>query len=681
MKQKISVIVAIFFSIIMYSSYILAGQSASITVTVAIVAGGVLDPDISTVEVDPLYIPIKHGLSTITVTPKDTAGNPLGGGQTVQIFASAGTLLNGVTDHEDGTYTQILKASKKVEAATITAIVNGLLITRQPKVYFTKGEPAEILMKSGDGQMGIIGNPLDEPLVVKIIDDKGKAVQGAPVTFAVIEGGGNVTEDQPVTTDKKGLASAILTLGDGPGQNTVTASLEGVEGSPITFTAEGMLPLIKAVWLYDLEKMQAKEQKKLLSELEKFGINLIYLDIEKDNSLLLDTLEGNELVAEFVDSAGMSGIGVEGMILQGPQWIDLDEQWEEGAYRSDEVVRRVNMIAASNIPFVGLHIDVQPHKHPGWDKSQWETNNELMVRFQILLALIKSTITQSQVNLPFSTTVAWWYNEAADSGFLAEGDATLLSYSFDYMVPTIFEENSHILYQYRQYWHQLGGMGQTEEKKHSEKAEDPDKPDNDIDVGDSDYDFDDPEAPDKHLGQEVYYCVIDEIEELEGTGKGVVIGLIKQGKGSNKKISSLIDWLNEELYPFDSYWGTSVYKGSKLVPKKDFIIKSTGQVDLSVISPQGIEIDKSNPQQAEDIVYLESDPDRNPDVPANDEISISSPCQGEYQIRVIPEAGSIDSDTFTLSVVINERETIIVQDSQIKDIPETPYTVNYSTDQ
>lgn len=679
MKQKISVILAIFFSIIMYSSYILAGQSASITVTVVMAAG--VDPNISTVEVNPLYIPKRIGLSTITVTPKDALGNLLGSGQAVQIFASAGTLLNGVTDHEDGTYTQILKASKKVKAATITAIVNGETLNQQPKVYFTKGEPAKILMISGDNQTGIIGNPLDEPLVVKIIDDRGKPVQGAPVTFAVSEGGGNVSEDQPVITNKKGLASAILTLWDQACQNTVTASLEGVEGSPITFTAEGTLPLIKAVWLYDLEKMQAKKQKELLSELEKFGISLIYLDIEKDDSLLLDTLEGSELVAEFVDSAGMSGIGVEGMILQEPQWIDLDEQWEEGAYRSNEVTCRVNMVADSGIPFAGLHIDVQPHKHPEWDKSQWEANNELMGRFQNLLALIKSTITQSRVKLPFSTTVAWWYNEAADSGFLAEGDATLLSYSFDYMVPTIFEENSHILYQYRQYWHQFRGMGQMEEKKQSEKAEDPDKPDNDVDVGDSDYNFDDPESPDKYLGQAIYYCVIDEIKELEGTGKGVVIGLIKQEQDSNEKISSLIDWLNKELYPFDSYWATSVYKGSALVPKKDFIIKSTGQVDLSVTTPDGTEIDKSNPQQAEDIVYLESDPGQDPDGPANDEISISSPCQGEYQIRVIPEPGSIDSDTFTLRVIINEQQIIIARDSQIKDIPNKPYTVNYSTDQ
>lgn len=656
MREKLKFTIIIFSLIIFFPVIVLAEQSASITVTVAIAMEDEVDPNLSTVKVEPSYIPIKYGQSTITVIHKDKRRRLLGSHQTVKIHTTAGKLLDGIIDHGDGTYTQILEASpRKVGVATITAIVNKIRLIQQPNVYFIDRMPDKILMFSGDNQTGIIGAPLKEPLVVKVIDAKGEPVYGVPVSFDFIEGGGSISQEQPVTTDKEGKASVTLSLGPEPARNTITASLESVEGSPVTFTARGIIPLIKAVWLYDLEKMKINEQKNILNKLKDFGINLIYLDLEKDDALLLDTTDGINLVSEFVNLAGMSNISVEGMILQDPSWIDLEKPWKEDVLlRSDEVMRRVNKIIHSDIHFVGIHIDVQPHKHSEWTYSQFEANNELMIRFQTLIGLIKHTILESSSSLPFSATVAWWYNDAADFGILPQGDAQLLSSSFDYMVPTIFENNQLLYY----YWNQRikkrkkeGIAGEVENQSESEGL------------------YVEGDNQEEYLAYMVYYCVIDEIKELEGTGKGVVIGLAKQGGGSNKEILSLIDWVDNKLYTYDSYFGTLIYKPSLLVSKKAIIILGIGQINLSVNSPQGSEIDREN------MIYLESNPNQYGIV--YDKIIISNPFAGEYQINVIPESDSKDTDTFTLIVIINGQELVMAEDIQIKDLPVKPYSFSF----
>ncbi|MGA1869848.1 MAG: invasin domain 3-containing protein [bacterium] len=681
MKQKINVLLTIFFIIVICANHSLAGYSASITVTVAIVTG-VIDPAMSAIEVNPFYIPIQEGLSTITVIPKDKTGTPVGAGQTVQIFASAGTLINDVIDHGDGSYTQILEASNKVEAAIISAIVNDIPIYQQPTIYFTKSEPAKILMISGNDQTGVIGNPLVEPLVIEIIDAKEKPVEGVPVTFSVEEGGGNIFEEQPVTTDKKGLASVMLTLGDEPGQNTVTASLEGVDGSPVTFTATAILPLIKAVWIYSLEKIKPEEQKKILSLLKDFGINRIYLDLEKNDSLLLDTTEGYDMVAKFVEMAATSGMDVEAMILQDSEWIDLDEQWDKDTLRKDEIVRRVNTIIYSDVPFIGIHIDVQPHKHHEWSFNKWKINNELMIGFKDLLWTIRASIAASRASstIHFSATVAWWYNNAALDDLLPEGDALRLSSSIDYMVPLVYENYKKPDHNCPQ---EAGDMDNIMrvyniefqnllEDIHPEVNDFAESPPQCVSFWKSL--FKDSYNP---VNYWVYYCVFDEIEKLRNTGKGVVIGFNTQKLGIHEEIRPFIEWQNNSLSSFDSYFGTSIYKTSYLTPKemKRISIKSTGRVNLSVITPQGREIDRENMEQAHDILYVESDPIQ--DTIMYDEIVISNPNKGEYQVKIIPESDSKDTDRFTLTVTIDGEATVITEDIQIKDIPETPYVISF----
>jgi hypothetical protein len=93
--------------------------------------------------------------------------------------------------------------------------------------------PAEIEMDSGDGQNGAVSQPLPNPLVVLVTDDNGNPVPGVDVRWAA-SGGGSVSSSV-VETNSNGRASVQRTLGPAVGQYTTTATVDGLNGSPVTF--------------------------------------------------------------------------------------------------------------------------------------------------------------------------------------------------------------------------------------------------------------------------------------------------------------------------------------------------------------------------------------------------------------------------------------------------------------
>ena len=91
---------------------------------------------------------------------------------------------------------------------------------------------------SGDGQTGVVGQTLANPLVVVVTDASGDPVQGVNVQWAA-QGSGTVSTTT-VTTGSDGRASVQRTLGSDPGDETTTASVSGLQGSPVTFTSTAM---------------------------------------------------------------------------------------------------------------------------------------------------------------------------------------------------------------------------------------------------------------------------------------------------------------------------------------------------------------------------------------------------------------------------------------------------------
>ena len=94
-----------------------------------------------------------------------------------------------------------------------------------------------IAIQSGNNQTLSV-NSVAQPLVVKVTATDGLGVGGVNVGFAIQAGGGTLGATQ-ATTDANGLATVGYTFGATPGAVTILASVQGLSGSPATFSLTG----------------------------------------------------------------------------------------------------------------------------------------------------------------------------------------------------------------------------------------------------------------------------------------------------------------------------------------------------------------------------------------------------------------------------------------------------------
>lgn len=87
--------------------------------------------------------------------------------------------------------------------------------------------PSLIAKVSGDLQLGTVGEEVAEPLKVRVLDQYGNNVAAVSVKWEATTGGGSVSPAH-TSTDVSGLVSTVATLGTTPGENTYTASSEGL---------------------------------------------------------------------------------------------------------------------------------------------------------------------------------------------------------------------------------------------------------------------------------------------------------------------------------------------------------------------------------------------------------------------------------------------------------------------
>lgn len=92
-----------------------------------------------------------------------------------------------------------------------------------------------IEMAGGNDQVGVVGQALADPLAVLVTDQNGDPVSDVAVQWAA-QGGGSVSATT-ATTGSDGRASVTRVLGTEAGEQTTTASVSGLEGSPVTFVA------------------------------------------------------------------------------------------------------------------------------------------------------------------------------------------------------------------------------------------------------------------------------------------------------------------------------------------------------------------------------------------------------------------------------------------------------------
>jgi hypothetical protein len=98
------------------------------------------------------------------------------------------------------------------------------------------GEAETVRAVGPVSQPGRIGQPTPEDPTVLVVDQVGNPVGGAEVQWDVTTGWGSVSSAQ-TTTGTDGRASVTWTLGVGIGVQKLRARVDGVQGSPVMFTA------------------------------------------------------------------------------------------------------------------------------------------------------------------------------------------------------------------------------------------------------------------------------------------------------------------------------------------------------------------------------------------------------------------------------------------------------------
>ena len=103
------------------------------------------------------------------------------------------------------------------------------------------GATAVVEPFAGADQWARVGEPLREPVVVRLLDAGGSPVAGASVTFAPAEGHGAV-DPWAARSDSAGLAATRWTLGDSAGKQVLAATVREGVSTEVQATAVAGLP-------------------------------------------------------------------------------------------------------------------------------------------------------------------------------------------------------------------------------------------------------------------------------------------------------------------------------------------------------------------------------------------------------------------------------------------------------
>ena len=107
----------------------------------------------------------------------------------------------------------------------------------------TAGAPDQMLVEAGDGQSGQVTTSLPVAPAVIVRDQFGNPVPDVSVTFAVTSGGGSLAGDTAVTGSDGIAAAGVWTLGETAGEQTVQATIAGLDPVVLTATATASAPV------------------------------------------------------------------------------------------------------------------------------------------------------------------------------------------------------------------------------------------------------------------------------------------------------------------------------------------------------------------------------------------------------------------------------------------------------
>jgi WD40 repeat protein len=96
-------------------------------------------------------------------------------------------------------------------------------------------EAAALAMAGGNSQSAPAGQPLANPIGVRVTDDNGNPVADVTVDWHANDGGS--VSASSTTTNEDGRSTVTWTLGPTAGSQTAVAAVDGLDGSPVQFTA------------------------------------------------------------------------------------------------------------------------------------------------------------------------------------------------------------------------------------------------------------------------------------------------------------------------------------------------------------------------------------------------------------------------------------------------------------
>ena len=174
----------------------------------------------------------------LAVLVQSATGSPLAGvpvSWTVQSGGGA-VVADGPTG-ADGVATAHYTAGNTAGPKVINASINGAAGSPVAfSITVTSGAAKRLLKASGDAQQNGPNTALPAPIVAQVVDTFGNPVAGTTVNWAIPAGGGNLSAATSVS-DALGHASIVYTTAGSPSSATITATVAGLVGSPLSFTA------------------------------------------------------------------------------------------------------------------------------------------------------------------------------------------------------------------------------------------------------------------------------------------------------------------------------------------------------------------------------------------------------------------------------------------------------------
>ncbi len=188
---------------------------------------GVPDPDNCTIQSTDNVLADGQTPSQITVTLKDAFENPVSG-KTVMLESAGIEVIKTQPQTTTNTSGQTSGSivSENVGQVYVWAVVDDQIVKRDT-ITFVTGSPA-IISTIGSGQFAVAGKTLTNTVGVWVQDEYNHPIPGVNTTFTVVDGGGSVTESQPITTNSEGKALVHWQLGSAIGLQHLNAAVDGV---------------------------------------------------------------------------------------------------------------------------------------------------------------------------------------------------------------------------------------------------------------------------------------------------------------------------------------------------------------------------------------------------------------------------------------------------------------------